>query len=235
MRQLVSAARWDVALQIRNGFYVATVVVTLFWALLLVQAPQLDWRWLLPPMLIGNLLLGTFYFIGGLLLLERAEGTLYALAVTPLPVASYLAAKVLTLAALAVGETLILAAILVGREALSAVLVTGVLLASAIYCLAGVVAVARYESISAYLLPSTVVVTLLWIPLLAYLAGWRPWLIYLHPLMAPLSLVEAGLGATPWWYAIYGVGYSALWVGVLFVWSCRELRDHLLGESRRSD
>jgi fluoroquinolone transport system permease protein len=220
MNRLLTTIRWDVTLQMRNGFYLATAFVTIVWALILAQAGALDLRWLVPPMLVGNLLLGTFYFIGGLVLLERGEGTLTAQVVTPLRIGEYLAAKVVTLTALALVETLVLVPLLVGWDFNVLLLGAGVILAAALYCLAGFIAVARYTAINEYLLPSGAVVAALWVPLGADLVQWRPALLYLHPLSAPLALIEAALGPASPEQVLYGLGYSALWIALL-AWGSR--------------
>jgi fluoroquinolone transport system permease protein len=225
MTRLWTQVRCDVTLQWRNGFYLATGFVTLVWALLLAQAGSLDLRWLLPPMLVGNLLLGTFYFIGGLVLLERGEATLRAQVVTPLRVGEYLAAKVVTLTALAGAETVFLAALLAGGRFNALLLGAGVILTGTLYCLAGFIAVARYSAINEYLLPSGLVVAVLWLPLLADLAQWRPAVFYLHPLSAPLVLLEAALGPASPEQVLYGLGYSALWIGLL-AWGSRRAFQH---------
>jgi fluoroquinolone transport system permease protein len=224
MSRLFATVRCDLRLQIRNGFYAATLFISAFWAAILLQAGALDLRWLLPPMVIGNLLIGTFFFIGALVLLEKGEGTLTAQVVTPLRVGEYLSAKLITLSGLALAETLILVPVIAGWRFDALLLVAGVLLAAALYCLFGFVAVARYTAINEYLLPSGVYITGLWLPLLAYMAQWRPWLLYLHPFSAPLALVEAAFGAAAPWQIVYGLAYSALWIALLSIWSGRVFR-----------
>lgn len=221
MTRLLATIRCDVTIQVRSGFYAATAFVTVVWTLILLQAGALDLRWLLPPMLVGNLLIGTFSFIGGLVLLEKGQGTLIAQVVTPLRGGEYLAAKVLTLSALALAETLVLVAAIVGWRFNAALLVAGVALASALYCLAGFIAVARYAAISEYLLPSGLYVAALWMPLIAALAQWRHWLLYLHPMSAPLVLLEAAFGPVNPWLVAYGFVYSALWIAALVFLSRR--------------
>ncbi|GAB4212373.1 MAG: ABC transporter permease [Roseiflexaceae bacterium] len=221
MSRLAATLRADVLLQARNGFYAATAFVTAIWALVLLQAGGLDLRWLLPPMLLGNLLLGTFYFIAGLVLLEQAEGSLVARAVTPLRPGEYLAAKVLSLSALALAETLALTPLMAGWCFQALPLVAGVLLGATVYCLAGFVAVSRYRAINEYLMPSTLYVTLLWLPLLAYTAQWRPWPLLLHPLSGPLALIEAAFAPASTGQLLYGLGTSTAWVAVFGVWAGR--------------
>jgi fluoroquinolone transport system permease protein len=230
MKRLLTTIHCDVTLQVRNGFYAATLFVTIIWALILLRAGALDLRWLLPPLVVGNLLIGTFYFIGGLVLLEKGEGTLTAQVVTPLRIGEYLGAKVATLTALALAETLAIVPLIAGWHFNALLLIAGTTVAGAFYCLVGFIAVARYTAINEYLLPSGVYIAVLWVPLLAHLAQWRPWLLYLHPLSAALVLVEAAFEPTAAWQVLYGVVYSALWLALLYAWSRRAFRRWIVGE-----
>lgn len=221
MSRLLATIRCDLTLQLRNGFYAATIFVTALWALVLLHAGALDIRWLLPPMLVGNLLLGTFFFLGAQVLLERGEGSLTAQVVSPLRAREYLCSKVTTLSALALLETLVLAPIMAGWRFNGALLVAGVLLAAAVYCLAGFIVVARYESVNTYLLPAGAYVSALWLPLLAYLAQWQPWPLYLHPLTGPLLLVQAAFEPAAPGQLLAALGSSLAWVGLLSLGSRR--------------
>jgi len=226
--RLLSTLRWDAALQLRGGFYAATGFVTVFWSVVLLYARSLDWERLLPLLLVGNLLVGTFYFIGALVLLERSDGAIQALVVTPLRIGEYLASKVISLTALAAAETLVITVVLRGADFRPLPLLAGTILASAIYSLAGFIAVVRYPSINAFLLPSGIYSSLLWVPLIAALAGWRHWLLALHPITAPLLLAEAAFTDAPWWQVAYGLLYGALWTALLFAWSERAFRRWLV-------
>jgi fluoroquinolone transport system permease protein len=228
MSRLRATLLADATLQLRNGFYAATAFVGAVWAAILLQAPPFDWRWLLPPLAVGNLLLSTFYFMGALVLLEKDEGTLTALVVTPLRIGEYLLSKVATLTALALAETLLIVALATGGRFDLPPLLLGTALAAALYCLAGFVAVARYDSINTFLLPSGAYVALLWLPLPAYMAQWRHWSLYLHPLMAPMVLVEGAFRPLATWEALYGVGAAAVWLALFFVAGRRAFRRWLV-------
>lgn len=228
MMRLLTTMRCDVTLQIRNGFYAATVFVTVIWAFLLTQARALDLGWLIPPMIVGNLLIGTFYFIGGMVLLEKGDGTLRAQVVTPLRIGEYLVAKVVTLSGLALAESLVVVLAIAGWRFAPLPLIAGVLVASALYCLAGFVVVARYTAINEYLLPSGAYVTLLWIPLIAYAAQWSHWLLYLHPMTAALLLVKGAFEPMSGWQLLYALVYPALWVAILYLWSRRAFRQWII-------
>lgn len=217
MSRLLTAIRSDLVLQVRNGFYAATALVTVVWIAILAQAGALDLRPLLPALLVGNLLIGTFFFLGGQVLLEKGEATLAAQAVTPLRPGEYLAAKVLTLTALSLAESLALLPWVARGPLHLPLLAAGVAGAGAIYCLAGFVAVARYQAINEYLLPAGGYVSALWVPLIAALAGWPAAWFAWHPLAGPLALVAAATGGGPidGGLVLYGLGATLAWIAVL--------------------
>ena len=98
----VSAFRWDVVWQARNGFYWASAFLVLMVGGLLHALPEParvnDAVWV-PAVIVTILQVTTFFFVTGLLLLERAEGTLIALAVAPASATGVLAVRTMSLTA----------------------------------------------------------------------------------------------------------------------------------------
>ena len=221
MRRLAATIRLDLRLQVRNGFYHAVAFVLLCWFVLLTQLPELDWGYLLPAIVFGNLVMVNFYFVAGLLLLEKSEGTLEAQIVTPLSGWEYLTSKTVTLAALALIEQFVVVWAAYGGGFAGPALVSGTVLAAIVFTLAGFVLVARYASINEYLFPSVLFVMVLSLPLLHYFDLWDTWLLYLHPLRAPLVLLAGAFTPIPPWQFAYGVLYSVLWAALLLFASRR--------------
>jgi fluoroquinolone transport system permease protein len=217
MKRLFATLVCDIRLQFRNGFYYAAAFVAVVMALLLNQVRFVDLALLLPIFVLGDILVNTFYFVGGLVLLEKGEGTLAAQVVTPLRTSEYLAAKVVTLSLLALIESLIIVAAAYGPGFVVLPLVAGVVVLAVLYTLYGFVVVARYDSINSYLLPSVVYTAVLSLPLVDYLGLWRSWLFYLHPIQAPLLLLRAAFQPLAPWQLVYGVLYGALWIGLMYL------------------
>jgi fluoroquinolone transport system permease protein len=213
--------RSDVVLQFRNGFHYAVVFVLVCWAVVLTQLPRLDWDWILPPVVFGNLSMVSFYFIGGLVLLEKGEGTLEAQTVTPLRTGEYLASKVVTLTVLSLAENLIMVACAVGLGFRVVPLAAGIVLASVLYAFVGFVAVSRYDAINEFIFPSVFYLLGLSLPYLRYFGLWQSPLLYLHPLQGPLILMTAAFGPAPAWEWAYGLLYPVLWIVAVSLWSQR--------------
>ena len=214
MTRLTSTMQWDVRLQWRNGFYYAAIAVVVMWLFIASQIPDETLIWLLPMMIMGNLVIGTFYFLGGLVLLEKDEGSLEARVTTPLRPIEYLGSKVLTLTGLAVLESSLITIASVGLQANWVWLLAGVVETAVFFCLVGFIVVARYDSVNEYLLPSIGWLLLLGLPLATYMSGWSHWLLYLHPMQATLSLMTGAWQALPWWLIIYCLAYPALWIAL---------------------
>jgi fluoroquinolone transport system permease protein len=221
MNRLLSAARWDVSLQYRNGFYFVSAFTALFAIVLLKQFPGVDFGYLWPAIITANLSINSFYFMAGIVLLEKGEGTMEAQIVTPLRPWEILGSKVLTLGLLSLFETLLIIVLVQGVRFNWFLLVTGIALYIAMLSLYGFFVVARYDSINEFLLPSVLWTMGFSLPLLYYFDIWRSWIMFLHPLQAILILLQSAFTSVPTWQIIYGFAYSILWTGFVMALSLR--------------
>ena len=224
MRRFTATLHQDMTLQFRYGFYAAAAFVLVCWAAILAQVPPVNLSRIMPALVLGNMIINTFYFVGGLVLLERAEGSLLARAVTPLRSGEYIAARVSSLTALTLAENMILVAIFQHGDFDPFAVTVGVIVGAPIFTLGGLIMVLRYHSINEYLMPSVAVSGLLSAPLLSYLAGWKAWPMYLHPMEPALRLLEGGFRPLAAWEWAYAIGYGGLWIAVLAWWAARALR-----------
>lgn len=224
LKRIASSFRWEVALQFRNGFYYAVGFIMAFWVLIYTQLPQLDLRAVLPGALLGNLLVTTFYFMAGLVMLERSEGSLEARVVTPLRGGEYLLVKVLALSLLVLAENLLIAGLFSGFHMALIPLALGLLFAGAVFCLVGFLAVVRYDSINEFIMPSMLYTVLLLLPLLNFFGVVESPLFSLHPAQAGLILMEGGFRALTLQEWVYGLSFNLIAVLILFVLCRRAFR-----------
>ena len=223
MTRLGATLGMDLKVQFRNGFYHAAALVAGCSILLLRWLPPDTAALLLPVVLLQNTVFNTFYFVSGLLLLERGEGTFAAQSVTPLRVDEYLGSKAVSLTLLSLVESLLIAAAAVGLDGRLVAMALGIALVAALFCFAGAALVVRYESISEFILPSVLYSSLLMLPVFGYFGlGARMW--YLpHPIQGPLELMEVRASPSPG-RLVYAIGYPLLWIVPAYLWSRRELR-----------
>lgn len=214
LRRVGATMITDFRLQYRNGFYYAVVFVVTMIALAVWRFPGLDLDRFLPVLVLGNLPINTFFFIAGLVLLEKGEGTLDAQVVTPLRTGEYLASKAATLTLVSLLENGVLVVLLARFNFQILPLAAGIVLASVLCCLIGFALIARYDSINEYIFPSVLYNALLLLPILGNLEVWSSWLLYLHPLQGSLLLMRAAFEPIPVWQWLYALTSSLAWIGV---------------------
>ena len=227
-RRIGATCLVDLRLQARNGFYWAAGAVAVFTILVLRLLPGSDPAWLLPVMIINNLMVNGFYFMAGLVLLEKAEGSLEVQIVSPLRSGEYLAAKAGTLALLSLVENVFITLAVVGLDVQLLVLSAGIVLGAAIFVLAGFAAVARYDAINTFLFPSLAYLLLLALPLLTYFGFGRSAVLdavmLVHPLQPILTLLQAAVTPAPPLPIVYGLAMGAAWVAAFAWWAKRSFR-----------
>ena len=215
MSVLPSTLRWDTRLQGRYGIVAAAVVVTLAWVAMLWAAPRELRSVALPLVLFGDTAIFGFYLFTGLLFLERGDGVLDALVVTPLGWQRYLLGKILPLTGLTLLIGVVLTLGLYGAEGVHWLwLLLGLGLTAPLMMLLGFVMATRFRSISEYIMPSALLLTVAQLPAFDYLGFWQPRAMDLLPTQANLSLLGGALRGLTAGEAAYGVGYSLLALAV---------------------
>jgi len=213
---LAAAVRMDFHLQRHYGFWYATAFVVLLWIGVLQLVPDPLIGPAMPYLLMADLAFMMF-FVAGALFFEKGERTVFALLTTPLRFRHYLTAKLLTMSVLALVTCVVVVLIDYGPSVAPLPFLAGVILMTLLMLLAGFVTAPLFPSISEWILPSTLVLTVLNTPIVGY-SG-----LYPHPAFAlvptdgPLLLLGAAFHqvdlSTGQW--VYAVGYPALWIAGL--------------------
>ncbi len=236
MRRLIAALRTDVTLQARNRLYGISVAVAVITAAAL--------AWLSSPAAVARTVpLVLLCFVGGstllyvvaMIILEKADGTLAAVAVSPLRAREYLAAKVISLTALATLEALI---ITYGGLALIAragpvpwpgpLALLGVLALGAMHVLVGVIIVVRYDRLMEALIPMGAIATALQAPALWYIGALDHPALLAVPSGAPTMLIRGALTPLTAWQWTYALGATALTLAALAYWAGRAYDTHIV-------
>jgi fluoroquinolone transport system permease protein len=222
MKRMLASLRWNIVVQFRNGFYYVSAFFVLVFAALLHQVQGgVSLALLIPAFMLLNLMVTNYYFIASLVLLEKQEGMLAGLVVTPLRDTEYLVAKIVSLTLLSMLESLLIIAISYGFAFNPVPLLIGMILLCALYTLFGFVVIARFDSINEYLIPAGLLVVLILLPLIDYLGLWHSILFYLHPVQPMLVLMHAAFAPLAWWELLYGALGSLCWLGLCFYWARR--------------
>jgi fluoroquinolone transport system permease protein len=187
----------DARLQLRYGIFAAyAVVVAIYVGVLLSAGPRLP-QWAPAFIIFTDPAALGFFFLGGLMMLERSEGVRTALATTPLSLRDYLASKALTLTALALLACIAL--YLAHGTGNAALLLSTVALTSFQYIGIGVPIALRFKTVSGYLMGSTGFLTPVIAPAFLALLDPFPFWLVLIPSVSQfrLMLVATGAAASP--------------------------------------
>ena len=224
MSRWSSAVRLEVTTQVRQKFLHAALISGLLWLALLLPIPR-DVRPIIEPyVLVGDIAIIGFFFIGASVFFEKQERTLGALICTPLRFREYLSAKITVLSAISLVVAVVVVIVTHGAGAHLLSVVAGVALGTVIMLLAGFTSSLPFESVSDWFLSTTVPLAVLALPIL-HLSGIRPNpVLYLVPTQGPLLLFGAAFGQltlAPWQVA-YAIGYPLACAAGLY-WLARKL------------
>lgn len=238
MRGFVSLLRLDLVLQARSFLYPATAVSTLMicgFVLLLPDRPAspelVAFFVFMDPATIG------LSFVGAMVLVEKSQGTLMALGLTPARPAAYVSAKAISLTLLTFVSSLVVVLVATAGAFDLARQLVALTLCSVVAVLMGLVCVARARGMTQLVVTLLWVTTLLYVPLLAHFGvlGGAPALsVALIPSYAMLTLLQASVD--PPTVSLAGQGYAAaylvVWAAALWRWTMREFERSIVTEGR---
>lgn len=235
MRRLCACIKADLYLQVKYGFYTVYAIVTAVYILLLKQLPSESLKIVTPMIVFSDPSMLGFFFIGGLVLLEKGENTLEYITATPLRIGEYLLSKMISLTLLALMASFIVTLFSYGDLVHGIQLTIGIILTSSFFILVGFIAVARFQTVNKYILSSIIYMTFLFLPLINYFGLWQNWIFYLFPTHASLVLIGGAFQSTEWWKVGYGIGYLILWIFIAYPLAHRAFyRFMILKEGERS-
>ena len=207
MRAIVQIVQNDFTLQWRYRIIAAyAVVIAIYFVLIRLWGTQLP-DWVVPALIYSDPAVLGFFFLGGLMMLERGENVRAALASSPMSAGQYLFAKSISLTAIALGAVLVLS-LAAGRsfEALGLILFATTC-ASIFFIALGAMLAIRFKTVNAYLIGSVPILLPVLAPCLLVLVEPFPaWALLLPP--APqLKLMFIGFG-------VGNISNEMLWLSV---------------------
>jgi fluoroquinolone transport system permease protein len=216
--RLRSAMRLEVVLAVRQRFLHAAVFSGLIWLAVLLPMPHGLRPVAEPYILLGDIAIIGFFFIGASVFFERQERTLGAVVATPLSFWEYLTAKIIVLVGVSAFVAVVVATVAHGVAYRPLPMVTGVVLGTVVMLLVGFATAMPFSSASDWFISGTVPLAVMTgLPVL-YLSGvWASPVLYALPTLGPLLLLGSAfdqIDLAPWQTA-YAVGYPIVAATVL--------------------
>lgn len=220
---------WDVRVQAREHIYLFTAVTTAAFAVAVALLPDdapvtvITGILYLDPAVVGA------GFVAGMVLLERSQNTMPALAVTPASPADYVASKAITFTVLTIagGLALVVVACWPPSPGLSLRMALALACTGVLGVLGGLVMVATANSLNHLIARAFPVSVVLYLPFAAHFGaidGWLAWVLFgINPGHAMLRalLWAADPSAVTLTETLYAFAYMALLSVILFRWALR--------------
>jgi len=187
--RIVNALRADVRFQFKQGFYLVYILLTLIYMVILGKLPQ-EWKsTVIPLVLFSDPSMVGFFFIGALVMLEKVQGVIQYVVVTPLRSLEYLLAKVVSLTILAIAATVMITLATYGYQLNWFLLILAVILISSFFVFYGFIVAVRCTTLNQYFIKMIPYLLLIVLPCFSLIGFPYAWLFNIFPSVAGLKLV----------------------------------------------
>lgn len=168
MSRLLHLLRWDAVVQFRSGFWVAGFFATAPWAAVLYSLSQKQADFILPAMIFLDVsLIGTM-FMAGVYFLEKNEGSLQALAVTPVRTWEWMLSKLISLTIIATVMSVALVLVKKGTSAPWGYALLAFVCVNVTFTLIGFIVAAPFSRFTNFIVVNSLFFAILNLPSLAF-------------------------------------------------------------------
>lgn len=226
--RLLHAVWADMRFQYKQGFYLVYVIITIMYLIILSFLPNEALSIALPLIVFSDPSVLGLFFIGGIILLEKVQGVLTVLVISPLRTVEYILSKVISLAFIAV-----LAAFAItgfsSYESVNWLLVfLSTILTSGIFTLSGIMINAGCQTVNQYMIRTIPYMLLLVLPCFALIGFPYSWLFNVIPSVAALRLMLGAYMGIPFYEALLLVVYL-IGMNYLFLrWTIRVFENKII-------
>jgi fluoroquinolone transport system permease protein len=201
--------RTDIAFQIRHGFYLAYLIISVIYIAFLAFIPS-SWEETAAVLLIFSdcSFLGSF-FVGGIILLEKDQGMVQQLLISPLRISEYILGKAFSLSCLATVASSVILFASFGASLYYTPILVAVFGCSLLASFLGMMIAIKVKSVNQYLLVTPLFVPIFFLPLANYFSLPAPTFLEWTPGYSTLQLITNGF---------HSITYGAFHLFILFSW-----------------
>jgi len=212
MKSLVQLLKWDAILFNRNRLFLLSLVVAIIYTgLFYLLKPLGSLDTILVVLIFNDPVVTGYLFAGILLLFDKSQHTLQAIAVLPIPFRQYLLSKTILLSVVATFTALIMTIATRGMDFNWAHLLVGVFLSAFIFSLIGFSIGAMINGFNQLLIYSVPFLVLCAIPLLPVFGFGRPEYFFLLPSTGGIQLLRASFDEQDGIITLLSYGHLLAW------------------------
>jgi len=187
--RLLNAIKSDIRFQIKQGFYLIYLIITVMYLITLSLVPENILNIALPLIVFSDPSVLGLFFIGGIIMLEKGQGIIQVLVVSPLKTSEYIISKVVSLSIISA-----LAGILITLFGTNSypdwiLLTISIFLISSIFTLCGIMINAGCSNVNQYIIKTIPYMLLLVLPCFSLLGFKYSYLFYIFPSVSALKLM----------------------------------------------
>ena len=226
--RLLNAIWADIRFQWKQGFYLVYILITIIYLIILSFLPQDVLSIALPLVVFSDPSVLGLFFIGGIIMLEKAQGVLSVLMVSPLRTIEYVFSKVISLALVSVLAAFAITGFSKCENVNWFLLFLSAILTSGIFTMCGIIINAGCETVNQYMIKTIPYMLLFILPCVSLIGFPGSWAFTLVPSVAALRLMLGAYAGIPWYEAtaliIYLIGMNDL----LLRWTIRVFENRVI-------
>ncbi|MFO7620844.1 MAG: hypothetical protein R6W81_06200 [Bacteroidales bacterium] len=179
----------DIRFQLKQGFYLVYVLITIMYLILLSFLPEDVLSIALPLVVFSDPSVLGLFFIGGIIMLEKVQGVLSVLVVSPLRTIEYLLSKVVSLALVSVLAAFAITGFSNYSNVNWLLLFLSTVLTSGIFTLCGIMINAGCQTVNQYMIKTIPYMLLFVLPCVTLIGFPYSWVFTIVPSVAALRLM----------------------------------------------
>lgn len=209
--RVFNALKADLNFQIKQGFYAVYIFVTLFYIFVLRYLPDDIVTQAVPFLVFSDPSVLGFFFIGAIVMLEKTQGILQYLVITPLRSKEYLLAKALSLTILAGIAGAAISGFSYPGHIRWFLLLPSIILTSVFFTLYGFIAAAGCKTMNQYFIKMIPYLLIIILPCFSMLLPTYGFLFDIFPGVAALKLVYSAFHTVNGLEIVFCMLYLAVW------------------------
>lgn len=167
LKKLRTCIKADFLFQLKHGFYYIYIILAVFYIVLLSFFDENIVKILLPILIYSDPAALGLFFIGGMVLLEKEQGILSLLYITPLTTSEYIISKLFSLGVISILSATAISFVAYSGSTNYALLAVGILLTSIFFTLIGFIISAKAKSVNDYMVKIIPVMIIIILPCLS--------------------------------------------------------------------
>lgn len=209
----------DIRFQFKYGFFYLYLIFTILYVIIVSFLPA-QWKPTIGPLitLTDPVALGLF-FMGAIVLFEKSERVINTIAISPVKVSEYILSKLLSLSLISTAAGVIIA-FAAGEVNHLLLLITGLLLGSCLFSLLGMIIASKASTLNGYILACVPVEIIAIGPAIAYLLGYDPSYMKLHPTVIIADFIRGQTNSYTWLLLLI----LCLWIVIVYTFTHRSVQ-----------